>query len=76
MLSYLIRYDPYLIRYDPYLILSYLWWAVFAQNNTEVVPMSDNVSRVAYCGARLLLCAYQGRLRRYPLPAHGLALGT
>ena len=32
----------YLIRYDPYLILSYLWWAVFAQNNTEVIPMSDN----------------------------------
>ena len=25
-----------------YLILSYLWWAVFAQNNTEVIPMSDN----------------------------------
>ena len=32
----------YLIGYDPYLILSYLWWAVFAQNNTEVIPMSDN----------------------------------
>ena len=32
------------------LILSYLWWAVFAQNNTEVIPMSDSGSWIEIFG--------------------------